>query len=239
MSPPPISVVIPAFNEERYIGDAIESVLAQTLPASEVIVVDDGSTDETAAIAAGYEGVRVLSQPNRGLGAARNAGFAASSGELLAFHDADDLMLPGKLEVQADYLAARPRCGVVLGRQRLQVEEGADLPFWARGEALPHEAGLAGRFALPDGDGTIHTMTMLVRREAFVAVGPFDEELRIAQDLDWLFRAFEEGAGVDLAEHEVLVRRIHSASLTQDDAETRRELFVAFKKRIERRRARA
>jgi glycosyltransferase involved in cell wall biosynthesis len=239
MTEPAVSVVIPALDEEAYIGQAIESVLAQTLPASEVIVVDDGSTDATAMIAAGYDGVRVLSQPNRGLGAARNAGFAASSGDLLAFHDADDLMLPEKLEVQARYLAAHPACGVVLGSQRLQVEEGADLPFWARGEALPHEAELAGRFALPEGDGTIHTMTMLVRRQAFVAVGPFDEELRIAQDLDWLFRAFEEGVGVDLAGDEVLVRRIHPASLTQDDAQTRHELFVAFKKRIERRRARS
>jgi glycosyltransferase involved in cell wall biosynthesis len=237
VSPPAISVVIPAFNEERYIGEAIESVLAQTLPPDEVIVVDDGSTDATAEVAAGYDGVRVLSQPNRGLGAARNAGFAETSGDLLAFHDADDLMTPEKLERQVAYLEAHPACGIVLGRQSLRVEEGADLPFWARGEALPHEAELAGRFALPDGDGTVHTMTMLVRRDAFLAVGPFDEELRIAQDLDWLFRAFEEGVGVDLADDMVLVRRIHSASLTQDDERTRHELFVAFKKRMERRRA--
>jgi len=226
------SVVIPAFNEERYLAESIESVLAQTYEPVEVIVVDDGSTDATAAIASSFDGVTVLGQPNRGLAAARNAGYDATSGDFISFHDADDLMTPDKLELQIGVLQSDPGCGCVLARQRLLIEEGSELPFWARMETMP--VALAGAEGEPP--PAPHTMTMVMRRSTFETVGRFDTSLRIAQDVDWVFRAHESGLGIVALEDELLIRRIHGSSLTQDTDASRRELFMAFKKKIERHR---
>jgi glycosyltransferase involved in cell wall biosynthesis len=226
------SVVIPAYNEERYLGDAVRSVLDQTYRPIEVIVVDDGSTDGTAGVAEGIAEVRLLRQPNRGLGAARNAGAAAAGGEYIAFHDADDLMTPDKLAKQIGHLERHPACGCVLARQRLLLEEGAPLPFWVRETPFPHGP------EVPAGGGgeEPHTMTMVMRRAALDEVGPFDERLRIAQDIDWYFRAQESGVGVEILDDVLLIRRVHPASLTQDAEGSRRELFMAFRNRMNRRR---
>jgi glycosyltransferase involved in cell wall biosynthesis len=226
------SVVIAAFNEERYLGEAIESVLAQTYRPFELIVVDDGSTDGTADIAGAHPEVRLLRQPNRGLGAARNAGVAAAIGEYLAFHDADDLMTPGKLSTQVGFLERHTECGCVLARQRLLLEDGAPMPFWTERSPLGIGEGDPAR-----GEDEPHTITMLVRREAFARVGPFDESLRIAQDIDWYFRAHEAGIGVEILDDVLLIRRVHARSLTQDAEGSRRELFLAFRNRMRRRQA--
>jgi glycosyltransferase involved in cell wall biosynthesis len=226
------SVVIAAYNEERYLGEAITSVLAQTYRPLELIVVDDGSTDRTAEIAAAHPDVRLLRQPNRGLGAARNAGAAIAAGEYLSFHDADDLMTPDKLSTQIGFLEGHPECGCVLARQRLLLEDGAPMPFWVRGERVPDDP-TAGRG--PGGEEQPHTITMVVRREAFDAVGPFDEAMRIAQDIDWFFRAHEAGIGVEVLDDVLLIRRVHPDSLTQDTQGSRRELFLAFRNRMRRR----
>src|ERR1044071_9784434 len=124
---PTVSVVIPAYNAERYLGEAIESVLAQTYAPLETIVVDDGSSDGTAAVARSHPGVTLISQENAGPAAARNRGFAASRGELIAFHDADDLMTPDKLAVQVGEMLAKPAIGCVLAEQELLIEAGAEL----------------------------------------------------------------------------------------------------------------
>jgi glycosyltransferase involved in cell wall biosynthesis len=226
------SVVIAAFNEERYLGEAIGSVLAQTYRPIELIVVDDGSTDRTAEIAAAHPEVRLLRQPNRGLGAARNTGAAAAAGEYLSFHDADDLMTPDKLSIQIGFLEGHPQCGCVLGRQRLLLEEGAPMPFWVRGERVPNDPATARG---PAGEKEPHTITMVVRRDAFAAVGPFDESMRIAQDIDWYFRAGEAGIGIEILDDVVLIRRVHGNSLTQDAESTRHEFFLAFRNRMRRR----
>ncbi|HEX3110532.1 MAG TPA: glycosyltransferase family A protein, partial [Thermoanaerobaculia bacterium] len=96
-----VSVVIPSYNYARYLGEAIDSALGQTLPPLEVIVVDDGSTDDTPAVLAAYgDRIRVLRQKNAGVAVARNSGIAAARGECVAFLDADDVWLPRKLELQ-------------------------------------------------------------------------------------------------------------------------------------------
>jgi glycosyltransferase involved in cell wall biosynthesis len=233
-----ISVVIPAYQAEGYIGEAIESIFAQTLSPAEVIVVDDGSTDSTADVASGFDGVTLLRQPNRGPSAARNAGYEISTGDLLAFHDADDLMEPRKLELQAAYLESHADCGCVVGRQRVRIEGASEMPFWARGKILRLNNALGEQTAPPNGEGSAHTMTMVVRREAFLAVGPFEEEMRMAEDIDWIFRALELGIGVDVLDDIVLVRRIHADNMTHDEEEAARMLFVAFKRRMDRRRSR-
>ena len=238
MSAEPLaSVVIPAFEAERYIGEAIESVRAQTYPAAETIVVDDGSADRTAEIAAAFDGVTVIVQENSGPSAARNRGFAACSGEIVAFHDSDDAMTPDKLEVQVGHLLDNPGVGCVLAEQELIVEEGAELPFWVKGSKVPtvmpdKPAELADE---PD----VHPMTMVVRRTVFEQVGSFDETMRAAEDFDWMLRASEQGIEIARLPRVLLRRRVHPASLTQDAAAGRAGHFRALKARIERHRARA
>jgi glycosyltransferase involved in cell wall biosynthesis len=236
-STPPVSVVIPAYNAERYLGEAIESVLAQTHEPLETILVDDGSDDGTAAVARSYSGVRLITQENAGPAAARNRGFAASRGELVAFHDADDLMTPDKLAVQVGEMLANPAIGCVLAEQELLIEEGAELPFWAAGSKVPTLMP-----ARPDelaDEPDVHPMTMLVRREVFERVGGFDEEMRAAEDFDWMLRAAEDGVEFARLPRVLLRRRVHPTSLTQDAGAGRAGHFLALKKRIERHRARA
>ncbi len=233
-STPLASVVIPAYNAERYLGEAIESVLTQTYAPIETIVVDDGSSDGTAAVARSSPGVELIVQENAGPAAARNRGFAASHGEIVAFHDADDLMTPDKLAVQVGELLANPAIGCVLAGQELQVEEGAELPFWAEGSKVPTVMPPKPEEFAEEPD--VHTMTMVVRREVFERVGGFDEEMRAAEDIDWLLRAAEDGVEFARLPHVLLRRRVHSASLTQDAAAGRAGHFLALKKRIERHR---
>jgi glycosyltransferase involved in cell wall biosynthesis len=233
---PLVSVVVPAFNAERFLGEAIESVLVQTYAPVETIVVDDGSADRTAAIAGSYAGVSVIVQENRGPSAARNRGFAAARGELIAFHDSDDVMTPDKLEVQAGHLIDNPSIGCVLAEQKLLVEPGAELPFWVKGSKVP--TLMPPRPPELADEPMVHPMTMVVRRTAFERVGDFDESMRAAEDFDWMLRASEEGVEIARLPDVLLRRRVHPDSLTQDAAAARAGLFRAFKGRIERSRAR-
>ncbi len=236
-STPLVSVVIPAYNAERYLGEAIESVLAQTYAPAETIVVDDGSSDGTAAVARSYAGVELITQKNAGAAAARNRGFAACRGDLIAFHDADDLMTPDKLAVQVGELLAAPAIGCVLAEQELLIEAGTELPFWAEGSKVPTVMPAKPEEFADEPD--VHPMTMLVRREVFERVGGFDEEMRAAEDFDWMLRAAEDGVEFARLPRILLRRRVHPASLTQDAAAGRAGHFLALKKRIERHRARA
>lgn len=234
---PLVSVVIPACNAERYIGGAIESVLGQTYAPLETIVVDDGSSDETAAIAAGYPEVRLIRQENRGPAIARNRGFDACEGEIVAFHDADDEMIADKLEVQVGCLLADEGVEIVVGEQEVIVEPGAELPFWVEGSTA--QIGMPPRPAELADEPLVHPMTMVMRREVFGLVGGFDEAMRPAEDLDWIFRAAEAKVEIARLPNVVLRRRVHPDSLTQDDAAAKRAFFRVFKARIERHRARA
>jgi glycosyltransferase involved in cell wall biosynthesis len=237
VSRPLVSVVIPAFDAERFLGESIESVLAQTYAPLETIVVDDGSSDETAAVARSYEGVTVVAQDNAGPSAARNRGFAASRGALIAFHDSDDLMTPDKLEVQAGVLIDEPEVGCVLAEQELLVEPGAELPFWVEGSKV--QTIMPPRPPELEDEPLVHPMTMVVRREVFERIGGFDESMRAAEDFDWMLRASEEGIEIARLSAVLLRRRVHPDSLTQDAAAARLGLFRAFKSRIERHRARS
>lgn len=237
MKGPLVSVVIPAYNAERFLGEAIESVLAQTYSPVELIVVDDGSTDSTAEVAAAYGEATVISQENSGPSAARNRGAAAAGGEFLAFHDSDDAMTPDKLAVQAGHLLDNPGVGCVLAEQELLVEPGAELPFWVEGTKVP--TVMPSRPPELADEPDVHPMTMVVRRETFERVGPFDESMRAAEDFDWMLRASEEGIEIARLSTVLLRRRVHPASLTQDAAAGRTGLFRAFKGRIDRNRARA
>ncbi|PYL19270.1 MAG: hypothetical protein DMF41_10205, partial [Verrucomicrobia bacterium] len=110
-NPPLVSVVIPCYDQAHFLSEAIESVLAQTYPHFELVVVDDGSNDNTAAVVNRYPGIRYFRQENQGLAAARNAGLRQTMGEYLVFLDSDDRLLPSALEAGLRCFRENPACG--------------------------------------------------------------------------------------------------------------------------------
>jgi glycosyltransferase involved in cell wall biosynthesis len=235
MEGPAVSTIVPAFNAERFLGEAIESVLAQDYRPHEVVVVDDGSTDGTAEVAAAFPEVQLIRQANLGPAAARNAAIEAASGELIALLDADDLMEPDRLETQVTYLLEHPEAAAVLGRQELLIESGVDPPRWATELPAMIESvggkGMSERIpVLPDHP----TPSMLARRSAFEQVGPYDTSFRLGEDVDWVIRAWECGLELAAVDDVVIRRRVHGANLTYDEAGCMRALLRMLKTRIER-----
>lgn len=231
---PLVSVIIPVRDGERFLAASIESVLAQTYPEIELLVIDDGSEDGSGPVARSFSEAQVVTLEPSGLSAARNAGIAAATGAYITFHDSDDLMKPEKVGRQVEYLESHPEYDIVMTRQEVLLEPGAELPFWAREDDA--------QLLLPAGHGHQqlpgpHVMTMLGRRAAFERVGPFAEDMPRAEDFDWVFRAAELGLGLTSIPEELLVRRVHEHNLTQDEEDTRRWLMEAFRRRVARRRA--
>lgn len=189
-----VSVVITCFNYARFLGAAIESVLAQTYPEIEVIVIDDGSTDDTRSVAAAYEDVHYVWQPNRGLSEARNRGVALATGEFMLFLDADDQLRPDALETMTRLLSACPECAFVYGHQELIDETGIPISVDAEErvwyQTCLHEDAYAYmlRMNFPlRGQGAI-----LYRADIIKRIGGFAHELRTTQDLDLNFRVARE-----------------------------------------------
>jgi glycosyltransferase involved in cell wall biosynthesis len=220
-APPLVSVIVPVFNGARFLADALASILEQRVEDLEIVVVDDGSTDGSRELAEGTAGVRVLSQKNRGPAGARNAGIAAARGDVLAFLDSDDLWPPGRLERDLAALAASPTAAGVIGRFRFLLP-GPDGSFVACEESLfGHQLGGA-----------------LLRHATFEDVGPFDEGLRFAEDLDWFLRARERNVPIrPLPEVSLLYRR-HGGSLTSGRTLVEQNVIGVLKRSLDRRRGR-
>jgi len=185
---PQVSVIIPTYNCARYLPEAIDSVLAQTYRDFEIIVVDDGSTDDTPDVLARYgEAILVIRQPNQGRGAARNAGILAARGQYIAFLDADDLWLPRKLEKQMALFEERSEIGWVYSDYRYFGDTSTgDDSFFGRHSLRPPPEGwilvklLAGCIT--------STITVMARAACFRQVGLFDPSLVRAQDYDMWIR---------------------------------------------------
>lgn len=184
---PRVSVVIPTFNCERFIGRTVGSALRQTYRDYEIIVVDDGSTDGTQAVLAEYgRALHYIKQANQGASAARNAALSRATGEYIAYLDADDLWHPEKLAHQVEYLDAYPSCGFV--HTEVAVIDEQDSVLYARfneetGRTVPQ--GKCLRDILQRSH--IQTLTVLERRSAFDRAGNFDLRLPVAQDyLHWI-----------------------------------------------------
>lgn len=182
-----ISVVIPAFNSASTLARALDSVLIQTYKPGEIIVVDDGSSDETRSLAASYadKGVRLLAlAQRRGAAGARNAGVAAATGEAIAFLDSDDEWLSPKLEMQVAVLTSSPDIAFVACASNLISPDGIDLGDIYRGH--PVETGAATWKALL-AFNFITTPAVLAWRERIIAAGGFNESLKIGEDQDlWI-----------------------------------------------------
>lgn len=210
-----VSVVIPAYNSSRFIAEAVASVLTQTFADTEVIVVDDGSTDATGDIVARFPGVTCIRKPNGGASSARNFGVRMASGELIAFLDADDVWHPQKLAAQVRLMDLHPDCdlGYTL---RAEVAEGMD-PGRALLEAdgtVSHARfeGLEAGFLNP----FLCTSTVIVRRSAFDRVGGFDESLPIAEDVDFYLRVLVGRPAMLRLEAVSVYKRLVRGSLGDD-----------------------
>ena len=168
MRSPSISVVIPVFNGEKYLAEAIQSVLNQTVPPSEIIVVDDGSTDHTAAVCREFaDQIHYLKQENHGAAAARNLGIKEAAGTYLAFLDADDLWMPTRLQEGLSRIEENDSPGILFG----MIEE-----FYQPRDRRVLQKPLQMRCRNPLKG--IHPGTMLIRREDFLHVGPFSTEFK-------------------------------------------------------------
>jgi len=215
-APPLVSVVMPAYNAERHIGEALESVLAQTYAPIEIVVVDDGSSDATAeAVRRFGPRVRFTAQTNAGAGAARNRGVAMASGRYIAFLDADDSWPPEKLARQVEILQQNPACDLVFGQVQQFYDGGADL-------GGPEPGILPG--------------TLLARREAFDRVGPLTETLKLGEFIDWYARAREAGLNTRMEATVWLRRRIHEDNLGVRERASRSDYLRVLKAAMDRRR---
>ncbi|MEI6669947.1 MAG: glycosyltransferase family A protein [Acidobacteriota bacterium] len=211
---PRVSVVIPTFNRAHQVYEAIESALAQTWRAAEVIVVDDGSTDNTREVVARYrDRVRYIYQENRGVSAARNAGIRIVQGSHIAFLDSDDLWVPGKLEAQMALFAEHPELGLVSCHSRFvdvhgvptQGDPSAIEPPIAEGRPLLRRL-LLGNW-LSGGSNAV------VRRAPLDAVGGFDERLSCAEDWDMWIRIAQRFA-IGFVNEPLTISRVSANSLS-------------------------
>ncbi len=190
-----VSVVIPVHNGGRTVARAVESALAQRYPSIEVVVADDGSTDDTRNVAGRYAGaVRVVEQPNRGAAAARNLGFEAARGEFVAFLDADDEFLPGRIERGVAPMAADASVGATFCRLYRQYQGGTRDIYgdaYKRCRAFPEHLWPSSH---------VQTSGATCRRNAIERVGSFDESLQSHDDLDLWIRIAETFRIVEIPE---------------------------------------
>jgi Glycosyl transferase family 2 len=187
---PTISVAMPAYQAERWIGETLESVLAQTSPPDEVIVVDDGSTDDTAVRAEAFgERVRVVRQANAGAPAAYNRAFRESTSDYVAMCPADDLWEPHKLEYQREVIAEHPDVDVTFGGACFFGLEDRDYPGPAATGLLERERFIREMYVAD----VLPAPTAVVRRELFDRLGGFRDDLP-AEDYEFWMRALKHGA---------------------------------------------
>jgi glycosyltransferase involved in cell wall biosynthesis len=221
-----VDVVVPAYNANVYLREALESVFAQGSLVGKVIVVDDGSSDGTATVAAALGNTVELIQlrGNHGAAAARNAGLARCASEFVAFLDADDRWLPGKLNAQIAALTSVPECTFAICLVR---------PF-ADNELPPaeREALLAQQPAEMEG---WMASALVARRSLFTQAGVFSEDLRVGEVIDWFSRVRPFG---HVAVPAVLVeRRMHRTNTTRLADEQRRDYLIAAHRHLARQRA--
>ena len=202
-----VSVIIPVYNGELYLAEALDSVFAQDYRPIEVIVVDDGSNDTTAAVAKRYNQVRCLQQSNQGQPTARNTGLSHCKGDLIAFLDADDRWVPGKLSMQVAYLETHPEAGCVMGKMKNFLHEGVGRPSWVE------------QSTLSDNSTAFHVGTLLAHRWLFEKVGYFNVSYSYGvEDLDWLIRLKETNIPIAIMQDVLLLRRIHLNNMSHNPA---------------------
>jgi glycosyltransferase involved in cell wall biosynthesis len=225
-----VSVVIPVHNGAAYVADAIDSVLAQTLPPIECLVVDDGSTDATPEIVRGFgSDVRYVVRDQGGQSKARNYGSAIASGELIGFLDHDDIWLPTKLERQVEALRSQPDATLALSAVELVDAQGKTLALKRSNGRLTPESMINGMLMFDGTDTLALNSNALVRRDWLVAGGGYDPVLSISGDWDILRRTLLDG-GVAYVDEPLVRYRMHGSNLHRNIAVMERDMRYAFAK---------
>ncbi len=224
MKKPLVSVIIPAYNGEKYLAEAIESIHRQNYSPIEIIIVDDGSTDKTAQIEKDIKGnVNYVYQINRGPAAARNRGIQLAKSQFLAFLDADDLWPENKLQMQFEHLEEDPFVEIVMGHvQCLKLLKGNNNRYHFEKFANPFFTFLFG--------------AVLFRKSVFDKIGLLDESLRFSEDVDWFLRAKEAGTSMITLPQATLLYRIHENNMVREKEIRNRGMLVMLKKSIDRKR---
>lgn len=220
MNGPLVSVIVPVYNAERFIADTLESIRAQDYEPTEVIVVDDGSADNSADVARAFGGAQVVQQSNQGPAAARNEGLKRARGEFIAFVDADDLLPPTKLSKQVSYLLAHPNVGCVLGHQE-----------WINPPPTLQRDSIYG-----DLDG-IPLTSAVFRASVLRRLGGYDVSYRTHENMDLLFRLRELGSETAVIPDLVLYRRFHGGNLSHAPRAEHDPRLRSLKAKLDRSRA--
>ena len=220
-----VSVIIPAFDAERYLAETLESVMQQSHPADEIIVVDDGSADGTEQVVARFDGaVTYCGQPRSGAAAARNHGTRLATGSFLTFLDADDTWERTKLERQMAAFEQDPGC-------RHRVRASGAVPEPRRVGSI--SGTNADRADPMDG---YHPGTMMLRRSTFEAVGPFREDHEVGDFVDWYARAVEQRLTIQMLPDVVMHRRLHEKNMGRQNHDRRDGYARVLRTVIDRRR---
>lgn len=224
MSVAPVSVVVPVFNGARYLGEALQSLVDQTLPPAEIVVVDDGSTDGSADVAASFgDRLRVIRQDNRGVAAARNLGMSAASQRYIAWLDHDDIAMPQRLELQLAAFHADPAPDIVFGGMSqfvspdLSEEARAQLRCDERIQPTPLPSCFMAPAAIFDKIGLLRTDTD-------------------ATFVDWYLKAMENDLRIVFVPQLIARRRIHQGNQSYRNPQLRRDYIRLIKASLERRR---
>jgi len=221
MSKSLVSVIIPVWNGERFLAEAVESVLNQTYPPHEVIVVDDGSTDGSAEVAKSFGAlVRYYFQTRSGAATARNQGVELAGGNFFAFLDADDIWAKDKLAWQMKSFEDNPALDMVFGNVRQFYSDASGVVFNEEAEIIP---------------GYVPG-TMLIKKASFLQVGRFSAQWRVGEFIDWYLRAEEIGLKSFLVPSVVLMRRIHDANMGIRERASQSDYAKIVKASLDRRR---
>jgi len=221
---PLVSVIIPVYNREKFLAAAVDSVFAQTYRPIQVIIDDDGSTDQSGAIARSFADVEYIYQENQGVSVARNTGIDAAQGEFVAFLDSDDLWLPRKLETQINYMLEHPEVDITSTKIENFIEAGTEIPSWFDSE---ESASLVQKF--------VFVQTMVMRKAVFLQVGYFLPDFRSSEDTEWIWRSKDSKVSIDQISEILTLRRLHGENLSwQTKLEQKTNLFRIMRQSIKR-----
>lgn len=220
MNEPLVSVILPLYNGKRFIASSIKSVLNQSYRSVELLVINDGSTDNSTDLIPADPRIRIFNRQNSGVAASRNFGIAQAKGRYLAFIDQDDYWYPDKLKLQMQTLLNESNLGYILTRMHNHLVDNMERPEWLKVELLEED---------PVG---ILPSTLLVRHSVFDEIGTFVEALINGSDTEWFIRTRQADIQWKSIERVLVQRNIHEDNCSHDAETGKKELFSILRKKL-------